>query len=138
MAGKEATARIKINKLLEAAGWRFFPEGAGPANIRLESSVKIKTSDLEALGEDFEKTYRQKEVMGKVRVAVPGLVINQHDIRCVNRVYGVKKRAEYFYQGKVTGSPGQYSQGFVDWLIQRHHSDGEFFSKARAKAKAKA
>ena len=23
---KEATARIKINKLLEAAGWRFFPE----------------------------------------------------------------------------------------------------------------
>jgi hypothetical protein len=24
---KEATARIKINKLLEAAGWRFFAEG---------------------------------------------------------------------------------------------------------------
>lgn len=26
MNKKEATARIKINKLLEAAGWRFFPE----------------------------------------------------------------------------------------------------------------
>jgi hypothetical protein len=24
---KEATARIKINKLLEAAGWRFFAAG---------------------------------------------------------------------------------------------------------------
>jgi len=24
---REATARIKINKLLEAAGWRFFAEG---------------------------------------------------------------------------------------------------------------
>jgi len=24
---KEATARIKINKLLEAAGWRFFQDG---------------------------------------------------------------------------------------------------------------
>ncbi len=34
MASKEATARIKINKLLEAAGWRFFPEGSAPANIR--------------------------------------------------------------------------------------------------------
>ena len=56
MANKEATARIKINKLLEAAGWRFFPEGSAPANIRLEPSVKIKSSDLEALGEDFEKT----------------------------------------------------------------------------------
>ena len=33
---KEATARIKINRLLEAAGWRFFADGALPANIRLE------------------------------------------------------------------------------------------------------
>ena len=56
MANKEATARIKINKLLEAAGWRFFPEGSAPGNIRLEPSVTIKSSDLEALGENFEKT----------------------------------------------------------------------------------
>ena len=53
---KEATARIKINKLLEAASWRFFPEGDAPANIRLEPSVTLKTTDLDALGENFEKT----------------------------------------------------------------------------------
>ena len=53
---KEATSRIKINKLLEAAGWRFFPDGKGPANIQLEPSVTIKTADLDALGNDFEKT----------------------------------------------------------------------------------
>jgi type I restriction enzyme R subunit len=52
---KEATARIKINKLLEAAGWRFFPDGKLPANIRLEPSVTIKETDLNALGDDFEK-----------------------------------------------------------------------------------
>ncbi len=56
MVIKEATARIKINELLKAAGWRFFPEGGASANIRLEPSIKIKSSDLEALGEDFEKT----------------------------------------------------------------------------------
>ena len=33
MAAKEATARIKINKLLEAAGWRFFEEDGKPANV---------------------------------------------------------------------------------------------------------
>jgi type I restriction enzyme R subunit len=55
MTAKEATARIKINNLLNAAGWRFFPEGVAPANIRLEPSVTIKSSDLEALGENFEK-----------------------------------------------------------------------------------
>ena len=52
----EATARIKINKLLEAAGWRFFADGDSPANICLEPNVTIRTSDLDALGNDFEKT----------------------------------------------------------------------------------
>ncbi len=56
MPDKEATARIKINKLLEAAGWRFFAEGDKAANIRLEPSVSINTTDLDALGENFEKT----------------------------------------------------------------------------------
>ncbi len=53
---KEATARIKINKLLETAGWRFFADSNGSANIRLEPSVTIKSTDLDALGENFEKT----------------------------------------------------------------------------------
>lgn len=56
MSEKEATARIKINKLLEAAGWRFFPDASGPANVRLEPSVTVKTADLDALGANFEKT----------------------------------------------------------------------------------
>ena len=55
---KEATARVKIDKLLEATGWRFFAEGDKPANIRLESSVTITRSDLDALGHDFEKISR--------------------------------------------------------------------------------
>uniref|UniRef100_E6PLD3 Helicase ATP-binding domain-containing protein n=1 Tax=mine drainage metagenome TaxID=410659 RepID=E6PLD3_9ZZZZ len=56
MPDKEATARIKINKLLEAAGWRFFPNGAEPANIRLEPGVTITSSQLDALGENFEQS----------------------------------------------------------------------------------
>jgi len=31
----EAIARIKINKMLEKAGWRFFDSPEGPANIIL-------------------------------------------------------------------------------------------------------
>jgi type I restriction enzyme, R subunit len=53
---KEATARIKINKLLEAAGWKFFAEGNAPANIQLEPKVTIKIAELDALGNDFERT----------------------------------------------------------------------------------
>lgn len=56
MAVKEATARIKINKLLEAAGWRFFADANGPANVQLEPSVKLTKQALDALGENFEKS----------------------------------------------------------------------------------
>jgi type I restriction enzyme R subunit len=56
MANNEATARIKINKLLEAAGWRFFAEGGQPANIALEAGTQITSLDLDEFGENFEKT----------------------------------------------------------------------------------
>lgn len=46
---KEASARIKINKLLEESGWRFEDDKNGKANIQLEPGVKY--SDL---GDDFE------------------------------------------------------------------------------------
>lgn len=46
----EAKSRIKINKLLEEAGWRFFDGEEGKANIHLESHIKF-----DDLGEDFEK-----------------------------------------------------------------------------------
>jgi type I restriction enzyme R subunit len=53
---KEAAARIKINKLLENAGWRFFADASGPANIQLEPSVALTKQALDALGENLEKT----------------------------------------------------------------------------------
>ena len=58
MAEKEATARIKINRLLEEAGWRFFDSASGPANIRLEPAVAIREDQLDAFGTNFEKTSR--------------------------------------------------------------------------------
>ena len=47
---KEAKARIKINDLLQASGWRFFDTKEGKANITVESNV-----NLDETGEDFEK-----------------------------------------------------------------------------------
>jgi type I restriction enzyme, R subunit len=56
MGNNEPLARIKINKLLETAGWRFFDDEIGPANIELETNVKITQKDIDAFGQDFEKT----------------------------------------------------------------------------------
>jgi len=51
----EAQSRIKINKLLEAAGWRLLDGEDGRANVLLENRATITRADLDALGEDFEQ-----------------------------------------------------------------------------------
>jgi type I restriction enzyme, R subunit len=56
MTGSEAQSRIKINKLLEEAGWRFFADENGQANICIEQNVKITNTFLDELGNNFEKT----------------------------------------------------------------------------------
>jgi type I restriction enzyme R subunit len=52
----EAHARIKINQLLEEAGWRFFDNEERKANILLENNVKITQKEIDAWGNDYEKT----------------------------------------------------------------------------------
>ncbi len=49
MLEKEQGARIKINKLLEEAGWRFEADKNGPSNVQLEPGVTITEA-----GDDFE------------------------------------------------------------------------------------
>ena len=60
MPPKEAKARIKINKLLEVAGWRFFDSNGDKANILLENNVRITETILDELGvktKCYEKNY---------------------------------------------------------------------------------
>ncbi len=53
---KEATARLKIQALLEDAGWRFFDSPDGKANVCLEANVKLRVSQMSEWGDDFEQT----------------------------------------------------------------------------------
>jgi len=55
MAANEAQSRIKINKLLEAAGWRLLDGAGGRANVLLENRATITRAGIDALGKDFEK-----------------------------------------------------------------------------------
>lgn len=49
MSKKEAAARLKINRLLEEAGWYLFDEDDHKANVSVESHIKINE-----MGDDFE------------------------------------------------------------------------------------
>ena len=115
--------RITLTKKQEDADTELSSGATDDDNTRI---VQVAKDSSES------HPYRQKEVVDLVRAETQ---INPHDIQCINKVYGIKGRPEYFYRGKVAGSPGQYSQAFVDWILREYRKDNQFFSQARVKAR---
>ena len=112
----------------------------GEADIVLSTGEKGKSTTVVQVAKDpsVSHPHRQKELLVTLTTALDGVATaNQHDIQCVNKVHDVKKRADWFYQGKVVGSPSQYSQAFVDWIVERVKQDPQFFENAREKVKVK-
>ncbi len=95
---KEAKARIKINKLLEEAGWLFDNTDKQKSNIQLESGVKL--SDL---GDNFEHTkhgYIDYLLLGKDNFPLAVLEAKREDIHPLSakeqaREYAIGEHARY-------------------------------------------
>ena len=82
--------------------------------------------------------FRQKEVIEQLTNAVGKFTrVTQFDVQCIVKIYGIKKRPEFFYQGSVKGSPPQYSGTFITWILRQYENDNDYFMKTRHKAKAK-
>lgn len=110
----------------------------GEADIVISSGSVGKSATVIQVAKDPSSShpFRQKELLVALAAALSGPIkANQHDIQCVNKAHAVKKRADWFYQGKVQGSPSQYSQDFVDWIVERVKHDSEFFTKSRETSK---
>lgn len=100
------------------------------APIRITYSKEAPAYRLET--PDKTHPYRQKEVIEKVNARLRDKQINQYDILCVRRVYKVDKSKPDFYYKSKYGVP-QYSEKFVNWLIESFQNDPKFFDKAREK-----
>jgi hypothetical protein len=81
---------------------------------------------------DHSHPYRQKEVIAEVNKRLDGRSVNAFDILSVRRVYaiGEQTRPEFVHVPKF-GSP-QYSDAFVDWLVEQDARDPRFFENAKA------
>lgn len=106
------------------------------ADIVLSSGAGKEALVLE-VPKDVDRTHphRQREVVDLVNVALGRNVINQYDVQCVKRVYGIENKPEFYY--KTTFGPKQYSQQFVDWIVEKAIKDPDFFVHTRRKGKAR-
>jgi hypothetical protein len=80
---------------------------------------------------DQSHPYRQKEVITEVNARLDGRSVNAFDVLSVRRVHAISEetRPEFVHVPKF-GSP-QYSDAFVDWLVEQDERDPEFFTKAK-------
>ncbi len=117
MSEKEAKARIKINKLLEESGWRFFDDENGIANIELEQNVKITENHINEFGENFEKIENG--------FAVSAGEIDQNIDKVVEYVESeiMDKPNEFFTLDKLRKS------GNIDWRISLKQLLSSIFNK---------
>jgi hypothetical protein len=81
---------------------------------------------------DRSHPYRQKEVIVEVNARLAaGREVNAFDILSVRRVHEIREdtRPEFVHVPKF-GSP-QYSDAFVDWLVEQERVDPSFFERAK-------
>lgn len=75
--------------------------------------------------------YRQKELVKEVNKRLPqGVKINPYDVLSLRRVYDIDENTKFSHTPLYSSQ--QYSQALVDWMVERHARDKEFFTKARA------
>lgn len=103
-----------------------------PTLIRLSSDPNAPLYGK--LDPDRTHPYRQTEAIAEANRRLPeGVEINPYDVLSVRRVHEIneKTRPEFTHVPKF-GSP-QYSEAFVEWLVEQYQRDREFFTRAKAK-----
>ena len=96
-------------------------------------SIRITTDEHAPLyrAVDFDAThpYRQKELIATVNERVPEeRAINSYEFQAVKKTYDIDP--DFVHLPRF--GTNQYSEAFVDWLVERIESDPEFIARARA------
>jgi hypothetical protein len=98
------------------------------------TAVRIvdKPSSREAVVLDINSThpFRQKEVVDAVNQRFAGVIrFTTNDNLAVRRVHKVDTQSKFCYRPRFGSC--QYSEGYVDWLIESISLDAEFLPKTR-------
>jgi Schlafen, AlbA_2 len=138
---------ITLTNSEEAMPVRLMSDGAAPAvgindvtlrdtpdaaAIRLTNDENAPT--LSVMQADKLYPYRQKELLKRLAERLDSdTTVSSHDLQCVRRVYKVDENPMFTYQAQH--SPRKYTEGFVDWILNRHEENPEFFQQARSLAR---
>ncbi len=115
------------------------PPGTVQSVLPAKTPVRLvddpKAPAYRQIDPDQTHPYRRKDVVQLVNKKLIGRKeITPYDVLSVRRVHEIDQgKREFYYQPKFS-SP-QYSHTFVDWLVEQHQKNHQFFNEAREKYK---
>ena len=75
--------------------------------------------------------YRQKDLLQQVNKRINPASINGHDVICINaELDTLKSHPEFAYKPHRLASP-QYSEEFINWIVDQHRTEPHFFARMR-------
>jgi hypothetical protein len=103
-----------------------------------ERAIRITTDEnaplYRAVDLDDIHQYRQTELLPLVSERLPGgATFNSRDLLSVRRAHAIDETTRPDFVRLPRFGSCQYSDAFVDWLVQQYNRDNEFFDKARAR-----
>ena len=104
-----------------------------PETVDVATTVRV-VDDPHALALrvfDYDKThpYRQKDILTALQKRLAGRTLNQFDMQAVRFVHDIDARPEFSHKSLYGGR--QYSQKFLDWLVDQAKRNSDFFDDAR-------
>jgi hypothetical protein len=96
--------------------------------VRLSNDPNVPI--IGGISPDQTHPYRLKELVEAINQHFPSdKQINQYDIQCVRKLYGIENNLTFHYLPKFGGH--QYSPALSEWIMNRYQADTMFFQKAR-------
>jgi len=133
-----------IRKVVEAP--RGYHVNVLPSEViesKLPSATPIRIVDdptapaYRKIDPDKTHPHRQKEVVQLVNQKLGGTIkVTAYDVFCVRKVHEIDHTKPNFYYKSKFASP-QYSDAFVDWLVEQYGKDNMFFVNAKEEFKKK-
>jgi len=111
-------------------------QGGNPvASIRIVNDESADPHRL--IHSDDSHPLRQCDVIREVNERLgPNINIHQRHLQDIRRVHRIEEKSQFHHKGRLPGAPRQFSQAFVDWIVESFRNDPGFFQKARQARKA--
>ena len=110
-------------------------DDAHPAIVRLSEDPTAPVYGK--IDPDQTHPYRQKEAVLTLNARLPAdVTITPYDVLSVRRVHGIDDRSHPEFAHRMKYGSLQYSEAFVEWLLERHRADPSFFEEAKARYSA--